>query len=657
MLKPETIKHSEIAQVSVSGSYVTANVNRQYQPFIDIMKARHYYWDGACWRKQYRKFESPTDRAAELCSLLLQAGFCVDCSTAIAEKLTSYTPAKTRVITAYFAGEHAGKFSIWWDRQEDFYKRAMFLPGAQYDGKNKTIAVPAEFWNEVKDFAELHQFEFSERAQKLLDTAPEAAVVIPTRIEDEKKAAWRRPTLGTADQKVPERLVDAQYIDFNVTTELLPHQVPAVEKVLPLQVGALLMDMGLGKTRTAIQLAWKRRHRISSVVWLCPASLKETILHELTKHTDCTSIYVFDEHTTVNNLPGAFWYIVGLESVGSSDRVYLALEALLDERSFVIVDESSYIKGYTAKRTRRLTQLCTKVTYKLLLTGTPLSQGPEDLYAQMTFLDGEILGYNSFYSFAANHLEYHPDYPGLVVRAHNTDYLASKMAPYVYQITKEECIDLPEKLYHRRYYALTELQQEFYHAAKEEILLGCEEVDSYVIFKLFTALQQIVSGFWKDIEIPHERVNVLLEELRGIPDDEKVIIWCKYVHSVKEIAASIPEAHLYYGEMNTAERSKSLAQWRDQGKYLVITLGTGGHGLTLTEAAYAVYYEQGFKYSERIQSEDRIHRIGQTRRPTYIDIFAECGIEDRIEKALDRKENVVAAFKREMKRAKAIELC
>jgi len=658
MLKPETIQHTPIVRILSGQRSVSANTDRAYDPFIGVVKARRYQWNGAWWQKDFYDFESPADRAAELCAALLEKGFVVDCDDVIAEKAVhGYAPAITRRVMVFASGAHAGNFSIWWKHPDDFYRQGLFLPGSQYNPDTKTVAVPAEFANEVAGFAELHAFSISDKARELIASAPTAVTVIPA-VSAEERATWQRPTLAAADPHVPARLRDAQYVDFGLRTDLLPHQVPAVDKLLPLKVGGLFMDMGLGKTRTAIQLAWARRHRISSVVWFCPCSLKETVAYEIEKHTDCQAVYVFGDKTAPANLLPAFWYVVGLESVGGSDRVFLAVNQVLDERSFVIVDESSYIKGYTAKRTRRLTEVCRNTAYRLLLTGTPLSQGPEDLYAQMTFLDQEILGYSSFYSFAANHLEYHPDYPGMVVRAHNTDYLATKIAPYVYQVTKEECLNLPEKLFDRRYYALTSEQQEYYQQAKEEILLSVPEqdLDSFVIFQLFGALQQIVSGFWnrdgKLIEIPHRRVEVLREVLERLPEGEKVLIWCKYLHSVRQIAGALPGARLYHGEMSATERAAALARWRAEGRYLVVTLGTGGHGLTLTEAAYAVYYEQGFKYSERIQSEDRIHRIGQERHPTYIDIYARCGIESRIEDALSRKEDVVKAFRREVNKAK-----
>ncbi|MCP4607770.1 MAG: hypothetical protein GY845_03495 [Planctomycetes bacterium] len=220
------------------------------------------------------------------------------------------------------------------------------------------------------------------------------------------------------------------------------------------------------------------------------------------------------------------------------------------------------------------------------------------------------------------------------------------MQPYIYQITKEEAgLDLPPKLYDSRYFDLTPEQWEAYEQAKWEILMSCPDdlLDSYVIFQLFGALQQIVSGFWnrngKLQQYPHRRLDTLDNVLHSFPDDEKIIIWCKYRYSVRAITQMlsgkyVPDAVAqYYGDLNEKERAAELQRWRREARFLVATQATGGHGLTLNEAAYSVYYENEFKYINRIQSEDRNHRIGQVRRPTYVDVVSRSGIEERIMRA------------------------
>jgi predicted helicase len=147
---------------------------------------------------------------------------------------------------------------------------------------------------------------------------------------------------------------------FETMTELMPWQEAAVNKLKPTRVGGLFMEMGTGKTLTAIEIIKQRAHKIDKVVWFCPVSLKSTIFLEILKHTDAKDIYVFDEKTTSRNIPNMRWYIIGIESMSSSNRVVFAAKELITDKTFVILDESSYIKGHRAKRTERIILLAEK---------------------------------------------------------------------------------------------------------------------------------------------------------------------------------------------------------------------------------------------------------------------------------------------------------
>jgi len=459
---------------------------------------------------------------------------------------------------------------------------------------------------------------------------------------------------------------------MNLKTDLLNHQHAATEKLLPSRIGALFMEMGTGKTRTAIEMISRRREKISKVVWFCPVSLKETIRHEIFKHTDTApdQVHVFNGKTSERNLPAAFWYVVGIESMSASKRVIFTVNALINENTMVIVDESSYIKGHRSARTDWITRVAERARYRLILTGTPISQGVVDLFAQMRFLSPKILGYKSFYSFAANHLEYSEKYPGLIVRSHNTAYLAAKIKPYVYQVTKDECLDLPDKLHESRYFSMTNEQRYAYERAKDQILdeMTDDKFDSFTIFRLFTALQQIVCGFWNEIELKtrketfhrfeHSRIDVLLDIVSRIPDGEKIIIWAKYKHDIEQIAAALTAAcgegctALFYGAISEKNRAGEVLKFRNGARFFLATQSCGGHGLTLNEAHHVIFYNNAFKYSERLQAEDRCHRIGQAHPVTYIDITCCDSIDERIEQALAAKGSTVEAFKAEIERVK-----
>lgn len=453
---------------------------------------------------------------------------------------------------------------------------------------------------------------------------------------------------------------------MRLVTSLYPHQSPPVEKLMRARVAGLFMDMGTGKTRTGLEMIARRQERIDRVVWFCPVSLKETILGEVAKHCADVTAEAFTDKTSMRNLPGSFIVVVGLESMSQSRRVVLAVNALVTARTFLVVDESDKIKGFFANRTQWVIRIGQRARYRLILTGTPMSQGIQDLFAQMYFLSPEILGYRSFYSFSRNHLEYSEKFPGMVVRAHNIPYLAAKIAPYVYQIKSEECLDLPEKLHEERYFDMTGEQEDAYKRAKWDALDHIETYDDFdrmAIFKLFTALQAVSSGyytrkktdFWATELLFHRRVDVLCSILEDyIPTGEKVIIWAKFQRDMAEISNRLIRKYghgrvaQYHGRFNERQRGRELERFRAEADWLVATASTGGRGLTVVEAAHSVFYNNSFKYAERLQAEKRVHRIGQTRPVTYWDIILRAGIDERIMSAIWAKGNALADFQDEI---------
>lgn len=457
---------------------------------------------------------------------------------------------------------------------------------------------------------------------------------------------------------------------IETVTALLPHQLAAISKLERLKVSALFMEMGTGKTRTVIEMVKCKAHKIDRVVYFCPVNLKQTVVHELQIHCTDPSICVFSDRTQQGNIPKAFWYIVGTESIGQSDRVTLAANELITGKTYVILDESDTCKNHKAIRTQRLTMMAAKARYRTILTGTPVGEGYEDLYAQMYFLSPEILGYKSFYSFAANHLEYSEKFKGMVVENLNTEYISQRIEPFVFQVKKEECLSLPDKLYESRYCSLTGQQRELYDRAKYEILMQCpdDEIDSYTIFRLFTALREIVSGFWNrtpDPNLPkhlqhepelltvqHDRLELLETAFAQIPENEKVIIWSSFQYSSNQIIDLLGTENCARHDGTVRDRASELSDWRNDKRFLIISPKCGGRGLTLNEAAYTIFYNNDFPYRLREQAEDRNHRIGQQRRPTYIDLVCSGSIDDRIFRSLRKKENLVQAFKRELDKLK-----
>lgn len=458
---------------------------------------------------------------------------------------------------------------------------------------------------------------------------------------------------------------------FETKTNLMAHQVDAVNKTLPPRVSGLLMDVGTGKTRTLTELIYLRQKKIDKVVYFCPVSLKETVKQELLKHTTIkeNDIYLFDHKTNERNIPPASVYVAGIESMSSSSRVVCAANSLITEHTFVPVDESSYIKGHRALRTERITHIAERARYRSILTGTPISQGVVDLYAQMRFLSPKILGYNSFYSFAANHLEYSDRFPGMIVRAHNIEYIAAKIKPYIYQVTKEECLKLPGRLPPEiRYCRLTKEQRYWYELVKEEIFnemmsSGDDWFYRCGILRLFTALQEIVSGFlnWKGkfYEFENNRPETMLGFIQCVPENEKNIIFCKFQYDVDVIRKTLAKEYgedsvvFFDGRVKEKERNRVVEKFEKEARFLIVTLGTGGHGFNWQEhAAYMLFYTNSFNWAQRDQAEGRIERTGQTKPMMFGDIYCVDSIDERIFEATNKKGNAVAEFRHEVEKVK-----
>lgn len=453
------------------------------------------------------------------------------------------------------------------------------------------------------------------------------------------------------------------------TTELMDHQARAVDKLQRVKVGALYMDMGTGKTRTALEIAVRRlqEDKVDCILWLCPVSVKRTIEGELKKHLTGVD-YEIVETSGITNWDADI-YIAGLESISQSMSLeFVLLELVEKKRCFVVVDESSLVKNHQARRTRAIWRLGERSEYKLILSGTPVTNNEQDLYSQWYFLDPRVLGYTSYHSFAANHLEYDSRIPGRIVRAHNVEHLVGKMASFVYQVGKDECLELPGKTHSRRFCKLHDNQYWEYEESKSHFFDLLERFDDWaeftstLIFRLFATLQRIVSGktwSWKDIfSAPREnpRVQLMLETAGELPKDAKAIIWCKYTHEIEMLYEVLRqegyEAVKLYGEMGLTERERSLHEFRTSAEFLVANKRCGAFGLNLQHANYAIYYSNDFSWETRCQSEDRIHRAGQTRNVHIIDLICENTIDERIYNTLMSKESLVDSFRREIDRHK-----
>lgn len=439
---------------------------------------------------------------------------------------------------------------------------------------------------------------------------------------------------------------------MNLKTDLFEHQERAINKIKDLKAAALFMDMGTGKTRTALEFISYKKEKIDQVLWICPVRTKFNLMNEINKHSYYKSEFI----EKYNN---EFICIIGIETISQSDRQYLKIDKIIKNNCLIIVDESHYIKNIYTKRTMRINYLSKKSKYRLIMTGTPIPNGIQDFYSQFYFLHPDILGYNSFFSFASNHLEYSEKYKNVIVRAHNTEYITRKINPYIFQVKKEDCLELPKKTYTIRNLYLNKKQDKLYDYVKNEILSKVEsDFNSYELFKLFLYLTRITQGYFnykidKNYHrmIDYSKVELLKEVLEEIDTkNNKVVIFYQYKSDVSMIRKKLKIKLEINGSISLKKQAENIKELEEKENIILVNIKSGSTGLNLQMCNYIIFFNNTFDYSRRKQAEDRVYRIGQNKNVHIIDLVTWGTIEEYIIECLNKKVNVSKSIMNEIRK-------
>ena len=330
-------------------------------------------------------------------------------------------------------------------------------------------------------------------------------------------------------------------------------------------------------------------------------------------------------------------------------------------RGMIAIDESTTIKNHQAKRTKSLTKISQCFKYKRLLTGSPITKSPLDIFSQAEFLQKGLLKYDSFYAFQARYAVLQRRTMGAqsfnqVVGFRNLEELTHMIEQFSYRVLKKDCLDLPEKTYTVRYVSTTKEQLEMYESLRRHAMVLFEDgemTSAPAVITQLLRLQQILSGHLKTDEgemvtFPSKRMDALSELLEE--HDGKAIIWSRFRYDIQQIVEMLNNkfgpgvAAAYYGDTPDDERLRIVQDFQSSSnlRFFVGNPATAGYGLTLTEANLVVYYANDFNLETRMQSEDRAHRIGQHNPVTYVDLITEGSIDEKIVKALRAKIDIGA---------------
>ena len=463
-------------------------------------------------------------------------------------------------------------------------------------------------------------------------------------------------------------------MNYKFKTKPYAHQLKALEMSWNKEVFAYFMEMGTGKSKVLIDniSMLYDKGKIDGALIIAPKGVVKTWYEQeipihMVKHVEKVSILwqslihksqqekldsLFKSEVKLHIL------IMNVEAFSTKKGVEFARRFLNSHNVIMAIDESTTIKNPSAKRTKSILALSDLAKYKRILTGSPVTKSPLDLYTQCQFLDSWLLGHSSYYTFRTRYavmknMNFGGKSVQVVVGYRNLEELSEKLKPFSHRVLKDDCLDLPKTTFMKRIIQLSPDQLKVYAQMKQLALaeMNGKMITTATALTQLMRLQQITCGHFKADdgtiqEIPHNRMNELIDILYEI--EGKVVIWAHWQRDVTLIIKALVKEFGegccvdYFGLTPQSERQENIRKFQENEnvRFFVGTTATGGYGITLTAASNMIYYSNGYDLEKRKQSEARIDRIGQTKPMTYIDILAEKTVDERIVKALRKKINI-----------------
>lgn len=547
------------------------------------------------------------------------------------------------------------------------------------------------------------QIGFDEKSSRFLITVPPWLVDkvrrIPNRRWDGRRRVWTAPCLransdhllDAFDQrcftpmalqmahKSKERsIVEAGSFPEVYTFKTTPRAYQ--RKALDLAYGkssfAFYMDMGTGKTKTSLDLfsAYFIDQKVDRLLIVTKFSTRKNWEREVGIHMPVDA----DVMVLNTTKPKAFeqWntavdgrlkiLIVGTESLAAGSAVLYADKFVsVSTRVGMVVDEAHMIKNHSAVRSKNCLKLGRHAAYRLIMTGTPVANGPMDVFMQFEFLDPNILGIGDFYSFRNRYAIMGGYEQREIIGYQNMEELIELISPFVYQVRKSEVLtELPPKVYETREVRMNEEQKRLYKdiAKKDQAVSGDRGITVKSVLERMLRLQEITGGvityernpdLYNPTKFEHCRIpgaNPKIEEVLSIAEESEVstIIWCRFVQEIQMVTEALRARYgkgavvEIHGGVNEADRDRNVQELfqTKKARFLVGNAATGGVGLNMTAAELVIYYSNSFSFTDREQSEDRAHRIGQLKSVTYIDLVAEGTVDGLVVQALREKKDV-----------------
>lgn len=469
-------------------------------------------------------------------------------------------------------------------------------------------------------------------------------------------------------------------MSYSFLTKPYDHQLEIFNKSKDLEYYGLFLEMGLGKTKIILDTLGYlfEENEIEGALILANKGSYRNWIKEIKLHLNIkskpivwgsmyqTSVKEFNIH--FKNFDGLKIFLMNIEALSYPKGLKFAYEFLDQYVSMLIIDEATAIKNRTAKRSKASLSLGKSAKYRRILTGSPITKTPLDLWNLCEFLKTGSLGFRSFHGFKNTFANIESQYVFIrnkkqqiekITGYRELDKLKEIWQKFAVRKTKKECLDLPPKIYETVLVDLTDEQVFYYKKLKKELLVEFENeieergtISATIALTQMIKLHQIVCGYLRDSEtnmikyIDSNRIESILKQVEEV--EGKIVIWTSHIPIIPKINFELRKNYgensvvEYHGKINDTARTENVRRFMEDSttKFFIGNPSVGGYGIDLFSSSTVFYFANSWNYEHRIQSEDRVHRIGQTKSVTYIDFLTENTIDTVIYESLQRKEDL-----------------
>jgi SNF2 family DNA or RNA helicase len=418
------------------------------------------------------------------------------------------------------------------------------------------------------------------------------------------------------------------------------------------------MEQGCGKTLTTIAIAGSRflRGEINKVLVIAPTSVVPVWPKEFEVHADFPyEVKALEGSTTKRKQTLSTWQAnesrlqVAVINYEGSWRMDDALRNWKPD--MIVLDESQRIKSHTAKQSKEVHKLGTLATYRMILTGTPITNGPIEFFSQYKFLNPKIFG-NSFYSFRSRYAVMGGYQNYQIVDYKNLDELTSKAHAVAYRVTKEQALDLPEFTHQTLYCEPEPKAVSTYNQVARQSYVELEKgtVSASTVLTKLLRLSQITGGYvggedGEIIQVSQAKQKVLAETIDDLVGaGKKAVVFARFTAEIKAIEAMLTKKKIGFVKIagGTTGRGELVERFQNDPdcKVFVGQLKAVREGLTLTAADTAIFYSLDYSYADYAQALARIHRISQKNHCTYIHLIVKGTVDEQVMVALADKKNM-----------------